>query len=220
MPLHAHAASAGRKQQRGPRPRHSHHPRHALTRRRSGFRDFILRGDVVSLAVAVVVGNSFTALVRRRRKAAACKVQSSRAQSGRVPSGRVQSGRSQSASSQSGSSQSGQSAKRAERTRGRTRVREHFKALAAAPLRGKPLANAPHGRVALLAAVVLALRTLPSFARLYNSSLARLPRLPGAPQVDSFVADWLTPLIAIFFKGTGDFSKASFEFRGSVFKYG
>ena len=29
----------------------------------SGFRDFILRGDVVSLAVAVVVGNSFTALV-------------------------------------------------------------------------------------------------------------------------------------------------------------
>lgn len=66
----------------------------------SGFRDFILRGDVVSLAVAVVVGNSFTALV------------------------------------------------------------------------------------------------------------------------DAFVRDWLTPLIAIFFKGTGEFSKQTFEVRGSVFKYG
>ncbi|KAI8472320.1 MAG: large conductance mechanosensitive channel protein [Monoraphidium minutum] len=38
--------------------------------------------------------------------------------------------------------------------------------------------------------------------------------------IDSFVADWLTPLVAVFFQGTGDFEKASFTLRGSVFKYG
>jgi large-conductance mechanosensitive channel len=38
--------------------------------------------------------------------------------------------------------------------------------------------------------------------------------------VDAFVADWLTPLVAVFFRSTGDFAEASFEVHGSVFKYG
>jgi hypothetical protein len=133
----------------------------------SGFRDFILRGDVVSLAVAVVVGGSFSALVRPRAAP--------------LPA-------------QGGAEWRRRPADRAPKPASRI-LHPHIAHCFNRPHEPAPL---PH----------------------LHPDLHPDPARAHLSQVDAFVADFLTPFIAVFFKSTGEFSEKTFNIHGSIFKYG